>query len=91
MSDFKDRKFHSDADTYKAYQFSKIPPMQEERTPYEIRMDSLNDALEECEKVLSGARGAADPRHIPVYQQHKDSILDQIEQLKANPDKHGEV
>ena len=91
MSDFKDRKYHSDADSYKAYQFSKIPPIQEERSPYEIRMDSLNDALEECEKVLSGAREAADPRHIPIYQKHKESILDQIEQLKANPDMHDKV
>jgi hypothetical protein len=91
MSDFSNRKFHTDADTYKAYQFSQIPAKQDERTPYEIRMDSLHDALDECEQVLSGARQAADPRHIPVYEKHKAAILSQIKELKANPDKHGEV
>ena len=86
-----EKKISSTAEAYVKYQFSKIPPKEEERTPYEIRMDSLNDALEECEKVLTGARKAADPRHIPVYEQHKAQILEQIEQLKANPDMHDKV
>ena len=84
-------KIKSTSDAYVRYQFAKMPPKEDERTPYEIRMDSLNDALEECEKVLSGARQAADPRHVPVYEEHKKQILSQIETLKANPDMHDKV
>ena len=87
----EDKKISSTAEEYVRYQFSKIPPKEDERTPYEIRMDSLNDALAECEKVLKGARNAADPRHVPIYEEHKKQILQQIETLKANPDMHDKV
>ena len=81
-------KYTSDADTYKEYQFSKVPAPKEERSPYEIRMDSLTDALEECDKILTGARQAADPRNIPVYEMYKQDILKKIQYLKDNPDAH---
>ena len=74
-------KYTSDADTYKAYQFGKIPGAQPERSPEEILEESIRDGIAECDKILTGAREAADERHVAVYQAHRDRL---VQQLKDN-------
>ena len=71
-------KYSSDADTYKAYQFSKIPAAQPERSHDEILEESIRDGIAECDLILTGARNAADERHIAIYQSHRDRLVDEL-------------
>ena len=74
-------KYTSDSDTYKAYQFANIPGAAPERTPQEILEESIRDGIEECDKILTGARKAADERHVAIYQAHRDRL---VQELKDN-------
>jgi hypothetical protein len=71
-------KYSSDADTYKEYQFGKIPAAQPERSHDEILEDSIRDGIAECDKILTGAREASDERHITLYQGHRDRLVGEL-------------
>jgi hypothetical protein len=71
-------KFKTQADANKAYHFSKIPAMEPERGHDEILEASIRDGIEECDLILTGARKAADERHVAVYQLHRDRLVGEL-------------